>query len=93
MPATLCRCPRAKRAGLKAVWLNRDHRHWPGNLTRPDAIIEGLGQQAINPEHRYIGVSLKPIVDQIRQRGNIANHELPASAKQETLPTIAVAVA
>jgi 2-haloalkanoic acid dehalogenase type II len=32
----------AQLAGLRAVWLNRDHRDWPGDLTRPDAVIEGL---------------------------------------------------
>lgn len=34
----------AHRAGLRAVWLNRGHRDWPGNLVRPDAVIEDLGQ-------------------------------------------------
>jgi HAD superfamily hydrolase (TIGR01493 family) len=34
----------AHRAALRAVWLNRDHRDWPGNLPRPDAVIEELGQ-------------------------------------------------
>jgi putative hydrolase of the HAD superfamily len=34
----------AHRAGLRAVWLNRGHRDWPGNLARPDAVIEDLGQ-------------------------------------------------
>jgi 2-haloalkanoic acid dehalogenase type II len=34
----------AQRAGLRAVWLNRDHRDWPGNMVRPDAVIEELGQ-------------------------------------------------
>ena len=34
----------AHRAGLRAVWLNRDHRDWPGNLARPDAVIEELEQ-------------------------------------------------
>jgi len=34
----------ARRAGLRAVWLNRGHRHWPGNLARPDAVIDELGQ-------------------------------------------------
>ena len=34
----------ARQAGLRAVWLNRDHRDWPGNLTRPDAVIDDLGQ-------------------------------------------------
>jgi hypothetical protein len=30
--------------GLRAVWLNRDHRDWPGNVARPDAVIDELGQ-------------------------------------------------
>jgi 2-haloalkanoic acid dehalogenase type II len=34
----------AHQAGLRAVWLNRDHRDWPGNLARPDAVIDELGQ-------------------------------------------------
>jgi len=34
----------AQRAGLRAVWLNRDRRGWPGGLARPDAVIEELGQ-------------------------------------------------
>jgi 2-haloalkanoic acid dehalogenase type II len=34
----------AQRAGLRAVWLNRDQRDWPGNPARPDAVIEELGQ-------------------------------------------------
>jgi putative hydrolase of the HAD superfamily len=34
----------AHRADLRAVWLNRGHRDWPGNLARPDAVIEELGQ-------------------------------------------------
>jgi hypothetical protein len=34
----------AHQAGLRAVWLNRDHRGWPGNLARPDAVIGELGQ-------------------------------------------------
>lgn len=34
----------ARRAGLRAVWLNRGHRDWPGNLARPDAVISELGQ-------------------------------------------------
>jgi hypothetical protein len=24
--------------------MNRDHRDWPGNLARPDTVIEDLGQ-------------------------------------------------
>ena len=34
----------AHQAGLRAVWLNRDHRDWPSNLARPDAVIDDLGQ-------------------------------------------------
>jgi FMN phosphatase YigB (HAD superfamily) len=32
------------RAGLQAVWLNRGHRDWPGDLARPDTVIDDLGQ-------------------------------------------------
>jgi HAD superfamily hydrolase (TIGR01662 family) len=34
----------AQRAGLRAIWLNRDHRNWPDHLARPDAVINELGQ-------------------------------------------------
>ncbi len=34
----------AHREGLRAVWLNRDHRDWPDNVIRPDAVIEELSQ-------------------------------------------------
>jgi FMN phosphatase YigB (HAD superfamily) len=34
----------AHRAGVRAVWLNRGHRDWPGSLVRPDAVIDELGQ-------------------------------------------------
>jgi 2-haloalkanoic acid dehalogenase type II len=34
----------ARQAGLRAVWLNRGHRDWPGNLAGPDAVIDDLGQ-------------------------------------------------
>jgi 2-haloalkanoic acid dehalogenase type II len=34
----------AHQAGLRAVWLNRDHRDWPFHLARPDAVIDDLGQ-------------------------------------------------
>ena len=34
----------ARQAGLRAVWLNRDYRDWPGNLARPDAVIDELRQ-------------------------------------------------
>lgn len=47
----------AHQAGLRAVWLNRGHRQWPGNLARPDAVIENLGQfpgvlQQLDPQTR-----------------------------------------
>jgi hypothetical protein len=38
----------------------------------------------------YVSSSLEPAVDAVRRRGNIANHELPASAKQEAIQTIAI---
>jgi 2-haloalkanoic acid dehalogenase type II len=34
----------ARQAGLRTVWLNRDHRDWPANLAGPDAVIDDLGQ-------------------------------------------------
>jgi 2-haloalkanoic acid dehalogenase type II len=34
----------ARRAGLRAVWLNRGHRAWPARLAGPDAVIAELGQ-------------------------------------------------
>jgi 2-haloalkanoic acid dehalogenase type II len=34
----------ARRAGLQAVWLNRDHRAWPAHLDQPEATIDNLGQ-------------------------------------------------
>jgi putative hydrolase of the HAD superfamily len=34
----------ARRAGLGAIWLNRDHRAWPAHLDQPDATIDNLGQ-------------------------------------------------
>jgi 2-haloalkanoic acid dehalogenase type II len=34
----------AQLAGLRAVWLKRGHQDWPGNLPRPDAVIEELGE-------------------------------------------------
>ena len=36
----------------------------------------------------YITTNLKPVVDIVRQRGNTANHELPASTEQDSLRTI-----
>jgi hypothetical protein len=39
----------------------------------------------------YIMAGLKPVVDQIRSRGNKANHELPASTEQESISTMTIA--
>lgn len=38
----------------------------------------------------YITTGLKPVVDKVRDRGNIANHELPASNEQDSLRTIEI---
>jgi hypothetical protein len=38
----------------------------------------------------FIMAGLKPVVDQIRNRGNKANHELPASTEQESLTTLTI---
>lgn len=38
----------------------------------------------------YILPDLKAVVDQVRKRGNAANHELPASSEQESLVTISI---
>lgn len=38
----------------------------------------------------YIAPGLKPVVDRIRERGNIANHELPASTEPDSLTTMAI---
>jgi hypothetical protein len=38
----------------------------------------------------YIMAGLKPVVDQIRSRGNKANHELPASIEQESISTMTI---
>jgi Domain of unknown function (DUF4145) len=38
----------------------------------------------------YIMAGLKPVVDQIRSRGNKANHELPASTQQESISTMTI---
>lgn len=38
----------------------------------------------------YVAPGLRPVVDQIRQRGNAANHELPASSEQDSLTTMAI---
>jgi hypothetical protein len=39
---------------------------------------------------KYIMAGLKPVVDQIRSRGNKANHELPASTEQESITTMTI---
>lgn len=39
----------------------------------------------------YITTGLKPVVDQVRKRGNAANHELPASSNAEALMTLTIA--
>lgn len=38
----------------------------------------------------YLTTGLKGVVDQVRQRGNVANHELPASTEQDSLATMAI---
>jgi hypothetical protein len=38
----------------------------------------------------YISTGLKPTVDTIRQRGNGANHELPASTETDSLTTLGI---
>ena len=38
----------------------------------------------------YIMAGLQPVVDQVRNRGNKANHELPASTQQEALVTLTI---
>src|SRR6266536_1251756 len=38
----------------------------------------------------YITTGLKTVVDQIRKRGNIANHELPSSTEQDSLTTLKI---
>lgn len=37
---------------------------------------------------RYIVPGWKPVVDAIRKRGNVANHDLPASTDREALTTL-----
>lgn len=34
----------AKRAGLRAAWINRNGDPWPGELSRPDAVISALDE-------------------------------------------------
>jgi hypothetical protein len=38
----------------------------------------------------YIVKGLAPVVDQVRHRGNVANHELPASTEQDSLVTLQI---
>jgi Domain of unknown function (DUF4145) len=38
----------------------------------------------------YITTGLKLVVDQVRQRGNVANHALPPSTMQDSLTTIKI---
>ena len=38
----------------------------------------------------YIAPGLKPVVDKVRDRGNIANHELPASSEADALTTLKI---
>jgi hypothetical protein len=38
----------------------------------------------------FIPRGLKPKIDEIRQRGNVANHELPASTDEDARKTLAV---
>lgn len=37
-----------------------------------------------------ITTGLKPVVDQVRTRGNLANHDLPASSEQASLMTLTI---
>jgi putative hydrolase of the HAD superfamily len=34
----------ARRAGMRAVWLNRGHQAWPAHLDQPEVTIDNLGQ-------------------------------------------------
>jgi hypothetical protein len=38
----------------------------------------------------YIGTGLKPVIAKVKDRGNTANHELPASTEQESLTTLKI---
>lgn len=38
----------------------------------------------------YVTTGLKPVVDRVRQRGNGANHELPASTEDDSLTTLKI---
>ncbi len=38
----------------------------------------------------FITAGLKPVIDQVRSRGNEANHKLPASSEQDSLVTLTI---
>jgi hypothetical protein len=38
----------------------------------------------------FITTGLKGVIDQVRKRGNVANHELAASSKEDSLTTITI---
>jgi hypothetical protein len=38
----------------------------------------------------FITAGLKPVIDQVRSRGNVANHKLPASSEQESMVTLTI---
>jgi len=38
----------------------------------------------------YITKGLRDVVDRLRQRGNVANHELPASSEDDSLLTMTI---
>ncbi len=38
----------------------------------------------------YFGPKLRPAIDKVRQRGNAANHDLPASTETESLVTLRI---
>ena len=38
----------------------------------------------------YLPTGLKPAIDKVRGRGNIANHDLPASTEEESHSTLAI---
>lgn len=38
----------------------------------------------------YITTGLKPVVDSIRERGNVANHDLPASTSEDARTTLTI---
>jgi hypothetical protein len=40
--------------------------------------------------NNYIMAGLQPVVDQVRDRGNKANHELPASSEQDAMTTLTI---